>query len=55
VLPAASELVMLYAGVVASGALAGQNDRSLRTPDRLALLAYVAMSMAGVLGNTSAR
>jgi len=52
VLPAASELVMLYAGVVASGALPGQDVVLFGHHIDSHFWAYVAMSMAGVLGNT---
>ena len=52
VLPAASELVMLYAGVVASGALPGQDVVLFGHQIDSHFWAYVAMSMAGVLGNT---
>jgi membrane protein DedA with SNARE-associated domain len=52
VLPAASELVMLYAGVVASGAIAGQDVVLFGHQIDSQFWAWVAMSMAGVLGNT---
>jgi membrane protein DedA with SNARE-associated domain len=52
VLPAASELVMLYAGVVASGALPGQDVVLFGHQIDSHFWAWVAMSMAGVLGNT---
>ena len=52
VLPAASELVMLYAGVVASGAIPGQDVVLFGHQIDSHFWAYVAMSMAGVLGNT---
>ncbi len=52
VLPAASELVMLYAGVVASGALPGQDVVLFGHQIDSNFWAYFAMSMAGVLGNT---
>jgi len=50
VLPAASEIVMLYAGAVAAGAFAGQNvtlfgERIESTP-----WAYIAMAGAGTIG-----
>ena len=48
VLPAASELVMLYAGVVASGALPGQDVVLFGHQIDSQFWAYVAMSMAGV-------
>jgi membrane protein DedA with SNARE-associated domain len=51
VIPAASELVMVYAGAVASGQVAGHvtlfGDR-IHTP----AWAYVTVAIAGVLGNT---
>jgi membrane protein DedA with SNARE-associated domain len=52
VLPAASELVMLYAGVVASGALTDQHVVLFGHQIDSHFWAWVAMSMAGVLGNT---
>jgi membrane protein DedA with SNARE-associated domain len=52
VLPAASELVMLYAGVVASGALAGQNVVLFGHQIDSHFWGYVAMSLAGVAGQT---
>jgi membrane protein DedA with SNARE-associated domain len=52
VLPAASELVMLYGGVVASGAIAGQDVVLFGHEIDSGFWAWVAMSMAGVLGNT---
>jgi membrane protein DedA with SNARE-associated domain len=52
VLPAASELVMLYAGVVASGALAGQDVVLFGHQIDSEFWAYVAMSAAGVAGQT---
>jgi membrane protein DedA with SNARE-associated domain len=52
VLPAASELVMLYAGALAAGAFPDQHvvlfGHQIDTP----FWAFVAVSMAGVLGNT---
>lgn len=52
VLPAASELVMVYAGAVASGAIAGQSvmlfGKTISTP----AWAFVAMVLAGTIGNT---
>ncbi len=52
VFPAASELVMLYGGALASGALSGQHvvlfGHQISTP----FWAFVAVSLAGVLGNT---
>ena len=52
VLPAASELVMLYAGVVASGALAGQHVALFGHRIDSHFWGYVAMSLAGVAGQT---
>jgi len=52
VFPAASELVMLYAGAVASGAFAGQHVVLFGERIDSHFWAYVAMSLAGVLGNT---
>jgi membrane protein DedA with SNARE-associated domain len=52
VLPAASELVMLYAGVVASGALAGQNVVLFGHRIDSHFWGYMAMSLAGVAGQT---
>jgi membrane protein DedA with SNARE-associated domain len=51
VLPAASELVMLYAGALAAGAFPGQ-DVVLFGYEIEGFWAFFAMSMAGVLGNT---
>jgi membrane protein DedA with SNARE-associated domain len=51
VLPAASELVMLYAGALAAGAFPGQ-DVVLFGSEIEGFWAYFAMSMAGVVGNT---
>jgi membrane protein DedA with SNARE-associated domain len=51
-LPAASELVMLYAGVVASGALAGQHVVLFGHRIDSHFWGYVAMSLAGVAGQT---
>ena len=50
VLPAASELVMVYAGALAAGAFAGQNV--VLFGDRISsnAWAYVAMALAGTLG-----
>jgi membrane protein DedA with SNARE-associated domain len=52
VLPAASEVVMLYAGALAAGAFAGQQVTFLGTEIDSNAGAYVAMAMAGVLGYT---
>ena len=52
VFPAASEVVMLYAGAVAAGAFAGQDVVLFgRTIDD-GLTAYVAMALAGTIGYT---
>ena len=52
VLPAASEVVMVYAGAVASGAFVGQDVAFVgRTIDQ-GLPAYVAMALAGTIGYT---
>jgi membrane protein DedA with SNARE-associated domain len=52
VLPAASELVMLYAGAVAAGAFAGQDAVLFGAHIDSAAGAYLVMAMAGVLGYT---
>jgi membrane protein DedA with SNARE-associated domain len=52
VLPAASELVMLYAGVVASGVIAGQGVALFGWRIDSPFWGFVAMSLAGVVGNT---
>jgi membrane protein DedA with SNARE-associated domain len=52
VLPAASELVMLYAGAVAAGAFSGQHVVLFGERIDSHFWAYVTMSLAGVLGNT---
>jgi membrane protein DedA with SNARE-associated domain len=52
VLPAASELVMLYAGALAAGAFTGQEVTLFGTGIDSTAWAYVAMAMAGVLGYT---
>jgi membrane protein DedA with SNARE-associated domain len=52
VLPAASEVVMVYAGAVAAGAFAGQDVVFLgRTIDE-GFAAYIAMALAGTIGYT---
>ncbi|HEU5263021.1 MAG TPA: DedA family protein, partial [Gaiellaceae bacterium] len=52
VLPAASEVVMVYAGAVAAGAFAGQDVVVFgRTIDD-GFAAYVAMALAGTIGYT---
>jgi membrane protein DedA with SNARE-associated domain len=50
VLPAASELVMVYAGAVAAGAFAGQNVVFFGERIESELWAYVAMATAGGAG-----
>jgi membrane protein DedA with SNARE-associated domain len=50
VLPAASELVMVYAGAVAAGAFAGQSVVLFGEPIESDFGAYVAMASAGALG-----
>jgi membrane protein DedA with SNARE-associated domain len=52
VFPAASELVMLYAGALAAGAFSGQHV--VLFGDRIGshFWAFVAVSLAGVVGNT---
>jgi membrane protein DedA with SNARE-associated domain len=52
VLPAASELVMVYGGAVAAGAFAGQSVVLFGHQIDSAFWGWVAMSLAGVLGNT---
>jgi membrane protein DedA with SNARE-associated domain len=52
VLPAASELVMLYAGALAAGAFAGQQVTLFGADIDSTAWAYVAMALAGVLGYT---
>lgn len=52
VLPAASELVMLYAGALAAGAFAGQNVVLFGNRIESDLWGYVAISLAGVIGYT---
>jgi membrane protein DedA with SNARE-associated domain len=52
VLPAASELVMLYAGVLASGALAGQHVVLFGHHIDSHFWGYVAIATAGVAGQT---
>ena len=50
VFPAASELVMLYAGAIASGAIAGQSVSLFGHEFQSGFPAYVAMALAGTLG-----
>jgi membrane protein DedA with SNARE-associated domain len=52
VFPAASELVMLYAGAVAAGAFTGQHVVLFGHQIDSHFWAFVAMSLAGVIGNT---
>ena len=52
VLPAASELVMLYAGAVAAGAIAGSSVTFFGTTIETRSWAFVAMALAGTVGNT---
>jgi membrane protein DedA with SNARE-associated domain len=52
VLPAASEVVMLYAGALAAGAFAGQHVVLFGWRIDSHFWAFVAMSLAGVAGNT---
>jgi membrane protein DedA with SNARE-associated domain len=52
VFPAASEVVMVYAGAVASGAFAGQDVVLFGTSIDEGLSAYVAMALAGTIGYT---
>jgi membrane protein DedA with SNARE-associated domain len=50
VLPAASELVMVYGGALAAGAFAGQNVTLLGSEISSNAWAYVAIALAGTLG-----
>jgi membrane protein DedA with SNARE-associated domain len=50
VLPAASELVMVYAGALAAGAFAGQHVDIFGARTSSHAWAYVAMALAGTLG-----
>jgi membrane protein DedA with SNARE-associated domain len=52
VFPAASELVMLYAGAVAAGAFASAHVTLFGSRLHSHLWAFVAMALAGVVGNT---
>jgi membrane protein DedA with SNARE-associated domain len=52
VLPAASELVMIYAGALASGALAPAHVTLFGHPIHSSAWAYVTVSVAGALGCT---
>jgi membrane protein DedA with SNARE-associated domain len=53
VVPAASELVMIYAGAVVSGAFASQHVVLFGSQIDSHGWAYVTMAVAGVLGNTA--
>jgi membrane protein DedA with SNARE-associated domain len=50
VFPAASELVMVYAGALAAGAFAGQNVTFFGVEISSGLWAYLAMALAGTVG-----
>jgi len=50
VFPAASELVMVYAGALAAGAFAGQNVTLFGTEISSGAWGYVAMAVAGTVG-----
>src|SRR4029079_1051782 len=50
VFPAASELVMVYAGAIASGPIAGQSVSLFGHEFQSGFPAYVAMATAGTLG-----
>jgi membrane protein DedA with SNARE-associated domain len=52
VFPAASELVMLYAGALAAAAFSGQHVVLFGDRIHSHFWAFVAMSLAGVIGNT---
>ena len=52
VLPAASELVMLYAGALAAGAISGHEVTFLGAEIESTTWAYVAMASAGTVGYT---
>jgi membrane protein DedA with SNARE-associated domain len=52
VLPAASEVVMVYAGALASGAFADQQVELFGSTIEEGLPAYVAMALAGTIGYT---
>ncbi|MBM2822466.1 MAG: hypothetical protein HW413_1212 [Thermoleophilia bacterium] len=52
VFPAASEVVMVYAGAVAAGAFAGQDVVLFGQTIDSGLTAYVAMALAGTIGYT---
>jgi membrane protein DedA with SNARE-associated domain len=52
VFPAASELVMLYAGAVAAGAIAGQSVTLFGSTIETPVWAFLAMALAGTIGYT---
>jgi membrane protein DedA with SNARE-associated domain len=52
VLPAASEVVMVYGGALASGAFAGQNVTFFGATVEEGLPAYLAIALAGTVGYT---
>ncbi|MDQ3822755.1 MAG: DedA family protein [Actinomycetota bacterium] len=52
VLPAASELVMVYSGALAAGAFAGQSVTVFGTRIESDFWAFVAMALAGTIGYT---
>ena len=52
VLPAASELVMVYSGALAAGAFAGQNVTIFGERIESDLWAFVAMALSGTIGYT---
>jgi membrane protein DedA with SNARE-associated domain len=52
VLPAASEVVMVYGGALASGAFAGQSVTLFGTTIEEGLPAYLAIALAGTIGYT---
>ncbi len=49
-LPVGGELIMLYAGVVAAGAVAGQHAQLLGAPLHSGLESFVVLALAGALG-----
>jgi membrane protein DedA with SNARE-associated domain len=51
VFPAASELVMLYAGAVASGAFAGTDVTAFGHPIETPVWAYLAVTITGIVAN----
>jgi membrane protein DedA with SNARE-associated domain len=52
VLPAASELVMVYSGALAAGAFAGQSVTLFGEPIESDFWAFVAMALSGTIGYT---